>query len=301
MSTTRHHRLTYRRRSAAKRSRAADEALSRLIADATPARVYDRELRGEAEAVAAFREARLGAAAAAQRRSGRPQGTGRLLALGAAIAAVGLSGGGVALAAATGHLPAPLTGNPAPPARTTPSASGSPSASGGAAHAKGGTPSTASTSPVLHSLCRSYDADAKRNPGTALNDPAYTPLVTAAGSKGKVRSYCASLLASSPQGHPSHSEGQHSGHSMGNPGNHGRSAADHGRGSAGQPGGNGRWAGNQSGHPGGKPTTQPTTPATGGSPTASTDGSPTAPEASYGTGSPAPGPSTPAGSPSPSP
>ena len=52
-------------------------------------------------------------------------------------------------------------------------------------------------------LCAAYHAAVADNPGKALNNPAFTVLITAAGGKGNVAAYCATVLASS-SGTPSH-------------------------------------------------------------------------------------------------
>jgi hypothetical protein len=95
---------------------APDDGLARLLADAAPPRAEGwagHELRGEADAVAAFR---LGPDSPVRGRSWR---AGKLFVLKTVIAAVALSGGGVAFAAVTGHLPASSAParSPAVPAR----------------------------------------------------------------------------------------------------------------------------------------------------------------------------------------
>ena len=134
----------------------------------------------------------------------------RLLVAKAVIAAVGVSGGGVALAAATGHLPANLTGKPA--------AASSAAAAAAAAHtpaARGQSAShpAASPSPSLRGLCQAFTAHAGRDTGKALDSPAFTALITAAGGKGGVTGFCAGLLATPPGNAPaSHPAGKPSSH-----------------------------------------------------------------------------------------
>jgi hypothetical protein len=168
-----------------------DALASLLVAAAAPA--HDRELAGEADAVTAFREAHLSPAT----RPRRPlmSATTKLLAVKAVLAAMGITGGGVALAAATGHLPSQFGGTPAAAgsahapasATATPSASGSPE----------GNP-TGSPSPSLRGLCQAFTAGAGNNPGKALDNPAFTALITAAGGKDKVAAFCTSVLAAKP-------------------------------------------------------------------------------------------------------
>lgn len=146
---------------------------------------------------------------------------GKLLALKAAIAAVALSGGGVALAATTGHLPAQAGGHPAA------SASAAASKAASTPESSKADPS-ASPSPSIHGLCNAYANGAGGNPGKALDSPAFTALINAAGGRGKVPSYCASVLKSSPSrnsnGHANanghsgkNSDGGQASHSTGKP------------------------------------------------------------------------------------
>jgi hypothetical protein len=52
-------------------------------------------------------------------------------------------------------------------------------------------------------LCTAYQAAVADNPGTALDNPAFTALIAAAGGKDNVAAYCATVLARS-SGTPSH-------------------------------------------------------------------------------------------------
>ena len=140
---------------------------------------------------------------------------GKLLALKTIIAAVGLSGGGVALAAATGHLPAQAGGHPAA------SASAAPPVFAGPEHAATNGHISATPSPALHGLCHAYAAGAGNNPGKALDNPAFSALITAAGGRDKVTSYCATLVGSSKPGHSrAHSNSGSAGHHAGKPSAH---------------------------------------------------------------------------------
>lgn len=190
---------------------ATDGALSRLITNAAPPRDYRRELRGEKEAVAAFAKARLDPAAEPRRRLMR---AGRLLTLKTVIAVVVLSGGGVALASATGNLPARLGGHPA----AASSASSPASASTGA---RDGHRRPAAPSPAVRGLCHAYTAGAGSNPGKALDNLAFGSLISAAGGKEKVTSYCASVLTAAP----GHSAGHGAGNGKGNQEASGKPAA----------------------------------------------------------------------------
>jgi len=173
-----------------------------LAAVAAPAR--DSELAGEHAAVAAFRAARL--TSAAQPR--RPLLAKLLSAkLAAVVAVLAVAIGGVATAAVIGYLPGPLGGNShvAPPSRTsdpTTSAAIPPltthpttttttaeNGDNNAAGASSGTPS-----PSMTGLCKAFTAGAGSDHGKALDNPAFSALITAAGGRDNVDAYCADLL-----------------------------------------------------------------------------------------------------------
>jgi hypothetical protein len=166
----------------------SDPVAALLSAASAPA--HDRELAGEAEAVAAFCAAHLRPITQPRRPS---MSVTKLLVAKAALAALGLSSGGVALAAASGHLHAG--------ARET-SATGSAGASAGtvaassAAKTPGSHPSP-SPSPSMRGLCQAYTARGS-NPGKALDTPAFAALIRTAGGRGNVSAYCRNLLASKP-------------------------------------------------------------------------------------------------------
>jgi hypothetical protein len=136
------------------------------------------------------------------------------------LAAVG--GGGVALAAGSGHLPgAGATDHHA--GRPSGSVSGSAHASGGhrpasaAAHRSADAPGSAaasrpatpkgSPSPNLRGLCTAFQAGVGDNPGKALDNPAFTVLITTAGGKDKAAAYCSALLGAPAAAAPSHGAG----------------------------------------------------------------------------------------------
>lgn len=100
----------------------------------------------------------------------------------AAAIVAAASAGGVALAATTGVLPDPLTQDP-PASHSTP----------GGDHAGQGTPS-----PSLNGLCTAFLAGAGADRGKALDNPAFTTLIRAAGNEDGVESYCVTLVASAP-------------------------------------------------------------------------------------------------------
>jgi len=174
-------------------------ALASLLSAAT-APASHRELAGEDDVVLAFRYAHLGPAPRQRRPS---MSVTKLLAVKAIIAAVGLTGGGVALAAATGHMPSTAGGN---------SSAASSAAHATASHSAGGQSANhpaASPSPSLRGLCQAYTAHAADNPGKALDNPAFTALISAAGGKANVAGFCATKLADKPGNAPAtHSTGK---------------------------------------------------------------------------------------------
>jgi hypothetical protein len=120
----------------------------------------------------------------------------KVLTLKAAAVLAGVSVGGVALAASTGAMPNPLDHNPfgaSTSARPTDKPSARPAGA------------DASPSPSLVGLCHAYLAGAGDNHGKALENPAFTVLITTAGGKDKVDVYCAALL-SGPSGDAANSD-----------------------------------------------------------------------------------------------
>lgn len=139
------------------------------------------------------------------------------------LAAVG--GGGVALAAGSGHLPGADSADHHVSAQPTGGVTGSAHASGGhgsasaAAHSsaaavgsaaagrQSGTPN-GSPSPNLRGLCTAFNAGVGESPGKALDNPAFTVLITTAGGKDKAAAYCSALLATPVAATPSHPVGR---------------------------------------------------------------------------------------------
>lgn len=174
------------------------DVLVSLLA-ATRAVARRDELVDETAAMDAFRAAHLGLIRQPRRRSMLETALAKLLTLKVAAAAVVTvaATGGVALAAANGALPNPLSSDGSK-AKPSAHATGEPSPNAGksaAADAKG-TPS-----PSLVGLCRAYKAGAGDNPGKALENPAFTVLITTAGDKEKVAAYCEALLAAHKSDH----------------------------------------------------------------------------------------------------
>ena len=176
------------------------------------------ELAGEGAAMIRFQAARLDPAAA-HGVSVRKRMSDKLLAakLGIAAALAAAATGGVALAAAAhtqtepAHhtLPASTSvaapshdGTPAPratkaavppPPSHAAAASATPTAPGGA-----GSHPSASPSPSLRGLCIAYLAN-EITGGKRMDNPAFGALVTAAGGKDEVTTYCLTLLRSDPR------------------------------------------------------------------------------------------------------
>ncbi|SCL13494.1 hypothetical protein GA0070624_0149 [Micromonospora rhizosphaerae] len=171
---------------------AGPDALVRLLA-ATRAQAQPGEWAGEEAAMDAFRTAHLGPGLQPRRRSMLETALAKLLTLkvaGAAAVAV-VATGGVALAAANGVLPNPMSGNAN--VQPSPHATGKSSEQAGKPSAEAKV--AASPSPSLVGLCRAYKAGAGDNPGKALENPAFGVLITTAGDKEKVAAYCDTLLA----------------------------------------------------------------------------------------------------------
>jgi hypothetical protein len=118
--------------------------------------------------------------------------------------------GGVALAA-TGTLPTPFGGtNPSNPAPAHPTGKPANAPDKGA---------DAQPSPSLVGLCRAFVAGATDNDGHAIDNPAFSVLISAAGGEDKVAAYCDGLLATAPgaDAPPAHPTGPPSEVPMGPP------------------------------------------------------------------------------------
>ena len=156
--------------------------LAPVVAALRPSALAD-ETDGEAAAVAAFRAA-SGPATGRPTDSGRGL-LGRLVVLKIAIAAAVLAGGGLAVAAVTGTLPAPADDRPDPPIVSV-----SPAHPG-----RGVVPERHATSmPVAAvDLCRRYLAVPPDAAARALTVPPLDALADLAGGRDGVRAYCASI------------------------------------------------------------------------------------------------------------
>jgi hypothetical protein len=183
-----------------------------LAAAASPAR--PRELIGEEAAVMAFRSAHLAQAPESRRRSMLKTALTKLATAKAALAVIAVSGGGVALAAGSGHLPGTGSPDTHPTARPDISASARHDETHSAHPAAPATTSApkatapqGSPSPNLRGLCTAFNAGVGDNPGKALDNPAFTALINAAGGKDAVSGYCVKLLGAAKTKSADHSNG----------------------------------------------------------------------------------------------
>lgn len=177
-----------------------------LAAAAAPG--HPGELSGEQTCLVAFRAAQLTAAPGSGRQSIVKTTMLRMLTVKAVLAAFAAAGGSLALAASTGVVDNPLDGVVHPgtsdrsavhaPAQHVPSqrASGDPQPSRSAAAGNKDTPPSQAQS--LLALCRAYHAGSKAERGKALDSPAFSGLVAAAGGRDKVDQFCEAELASPP-------------------------------------------------------------------------------------------------------
>ncbi|MBM0234601.1 hypothetical protein JNW91_23905, partial [Micromonospora sp. STR1_7] len=159
------------------------------------------ELAGEDLAVRGFRRAQV-TPAAPRRPHTLAWFGGRTAVTALALTAVG----GVALAAATGTTPRP----PQPPAPTAPASTDAPAASPLVTDSRPIPTTPATSRPVpptsnaagLPGLCRAYRAATRENPGRALDSPAFSALITAAGGRQHVTTYCNQLPTDNPPPRP---------------------------------------------------------------------------------------------------
>ncbi len=177
----------------------AAPALADLLA-AARAPGHACELRGEARAVQAFRLARLGQGAAGER--GRPRRLGvpeirRVGRLSLVAAAACVVVAGVAVAAGTGVLLTPLSGDRTlatqRPDRPDRARSATPGASSRAVVATPLAP-TPTTSARLVELCQFYLAAPSGHAPPKSHSPAFATLANAAGGADRVNDLCARLV-----------------------------------------------------------------------------------------------------------
>jgi hypothetical protein len=184
-------------RDAASGSPTDPDPLVRLLA-AAAAPAPERGSASEEAALSAFRTARHAPAPA--KNSTVRSGLVKLFTAKVAVVAFASTVGGVALAARSGALPdrqqhvdQPATGTPG---ESRPIGTPSRTAGGTA----GPVPSS-SLSPT--DLCRAYERSKGNNErDKALDGPAFSMLITAAGGENKVAGYCATLLRTTPGKRP---------------------------------------------------------------------------------------------------
>ncbi len=167
---------------------------------AAAAPTHEDELAGLTAAVTAFSLAKP-----PPRRNPMMSVLAKLIAVKALVATIGAATvGGVALAAATGTLPAPIQ-------TVAHNTVGAPSAVSSEEEVDAtetpeqadATPTkTATPSPNLVGLCRAYGAGVATSHGKALENPAFTVLITTAGGKDLITGFCTTLLATAPGGRP---------------------------------------------------------------------------------------------------
>jgi hypothetical protein len=190
-----------------------DDLSELLAAAAGPTR--PRELAGETRALVAFRHSRLAAPGQRPRRTRARTGWPRLAYVKTAAVAIALATAVAALAAGTGVLPTPFTGDPSAATpevtsgrpRTSAERTG-PGAGAGTPPGQGApsatpTPSADATSSLIE-MCRAHQALRKPDRDKALDDPSLRPLIDAAGGRDKVDRYCHELLGP-PGGRPTKS------------------------------------------------------------------------------------------------
>lgn len=199
------------------------------------AAAFPGELVSEDAAIAAFTAAAGADLVPLSRRNSMIKSAvvAKLLTLKAAVIAVAaVSAGGVALAASTGVLPNPLA--PDNPGHSTPA----PGHTGGP---------NATPSPSLIGLCTAYLADARAEHGNAVENPAFTALITAAGGQDRVDAFCADLGVTTPG----------PGRGTGSPTEHPTSSPSHPTGSPSHPTGSPSHPIGSPSHPTGAPTSHP--------------------------------------------
>jgi hypothetical protein len=165
-----------------------------------------RELAGQAAVLAELRAVARARRDATPAHLARPRR--RWAGLAVAVVVGALATGGVA--AATGHLPAPVREaarsvlGPAAgtPATASSTASGTGTAGpGGSASTVGPGPRTGpvaagpAAGPALHGLCKAFQAGRGGDQGGKLDATAFAELVKAAGGAGRVPAFCEELLA----------------------------------------------------------------------------------------------------------
>jgi hypothetical protein len=190
------------------------DGVSRVLRAAVVAPDVATELSGEEAAVAAFRAARTAGSRGRRRMTHRHPVLRRVLTLkGATVAAVVLAGAGAVAATATGVVPDPLAATPDGPgakvSTSRPNTAPGPSGSGGGTRPGGSLPPSAPASGLvsggfyptgtgpgteLLSLCQDYLAVGPRHT-SAIHSTLFPDLVTQAGGRPRVTTFCLNLVA----------------------------------------------------------------------------------------------------------
>ncbi|MBB2941795.1 hypothetical protein FB565_001499 [Actinoplanes lutulentus] len=170
------------------------------LLSAAKAPATDRELAGEAAAMAAFRVAAHSPDTAITRRNPML----KLLSLKVAAAAFATTAtvGGVALAASTGTIPNPIfASSSAKPSHSKASPSVSPHSKPSSAHPKPSGSASGSPSPKrLADLCKEFDGRDSDGRRRALDDDHFGDLVRKAGKKDRVERFCFDFGKPRPSG-----------------------------------------------------------------------------------------------------
>ncbi len=119
----------------------------------------------------------------------------------AAALATTAAAGGVAYAASEGALPG-QSGDHSVSRSAAPEKSKDATAKDN--NGKGPGEANGSPSPSLVGLCHAYTSGVATSKGKALENPAFTVLITTAGGADKVAAYCTKLLADEAAAKPSH-------------------------------------------------------------------------------------------------
>lgn len=184
------------------------DPLTEVLAAAKPVPL-DHATDGEQSAVMALRAARDGASAPAAIEPAARR-LARALTIKIAVIVAVLAGGGVAVASGAGPIPQ-LFGRggsththarPSPGVASSTSGNPRPTSSDQTTNRaeSGSLPASAATAELV-ALCDSYQGLPSSERAKALDTPAFAPLVSTAGGRGRVAMYCAGLTSPSPKPH----------------------------------------------------------------------------------------------------
>jgi|tagenome__1003787_1003787.scaffolds.fasta_scaffold20966226_3 hypothetical protein len=190
----------------------APPPLAALLHAAT-APAHPAELAGERAALTAFEAAaQLDPVPSPRRQNVLKSTLAKILTVKAAIILAATAGTtGVVLASTTGALQATEAPEPVGPQHTVHSAphtTHKPSDTGKPAETGKPNGATATPDPSTAGLCNAYEAHRDDNPGKALDNPAFTALITAAGGKDNVDEYCDAIAARKDTGRSDETHGK---------------------------------------------------------------------------------------------